>query len=330
MKIVDANGISEVQTYLGLLYGEINEKRSWHDIYGYLSRTTGYLTRNLLREKIEVKDFIRSLSWLFALANKFDVDIDASFYKKFPTICPYCLESKCCCVRTNKKPKNDKPAYKIKEELKAKFQAQERFNQKSFFAAMNNIDEIYPANKSVWHFAGPWVNCSKIFEEVAEVHEALSKYQVEQKTKENVEEEFADVFAWLLSAWNSCYNARNLDEEIKNYFYDDCPVCRSNPCACDTNDSRIQGLVDAKKFSELRELFEELKEISPDAEGDMKELIESLKSAEATQNEAVANAAIHEAQSTYEKLTEGLEKTGNVAQKLASIGKAIDYLRNLL
>lgn len=329
MEIKNVKSIEELQNYFHHLYGDINDKRNWQDIYGYLSRTTGYLTRNILKGECGTKDFIRAFSWLFALANKLDVNLQVSFYKKFPGICPYCLEDNCCCVKTNKKPKEYRPAYKIVEELEAKFSAQERFGTKDLYSAGKNISSIYPANNSIWYFAGPWVNCSKLFEEVAEIHEAISKFLVNEKRKENIEEEFADVCAWLLSAWDCCNHHKNIDQEIVNYFYHGCPVCHSNPCVCDTNDSRIQGLVDANKFTELRTLFEQLEKVSPNAQDDIKDLILSLKSAEESQSETVATAAISEAKSKYERFNETLEKTADISKVLHSISKTINSIMDL-
>ncbi|MFM2477334.1 MazG nucleotide pyrophosphohydrolase domain-containing protein [Celerinatantimonas sp. MCCC 1A17872] len=329
MEIKSVKSIDELQTYFGCLYGEINNKRDWQDIYGYLSRTTGYLTRNILKKRSDIQDFIRAFSWLFALANKLDINLQNSFYKKFPGICPYCLEENCCCVKTNKKPIEYRPAYKIAEELQAKFDVKERFGTKDLSSAAKNISKIYPANNAIWHFAGPWVNCSKLFEEVAEIHEAISKFLIHEKRKENVEEEFADVCAWLLSAWDCCNQNKNIDQEIVNYFYHGCPVCHSNPCTCDTNDGRIQGLVDAKRFAELRGLFEQLEKISPHAKEDVQDLILSLKSAENSQSETVATAAISEAKTKYERLTKTLEKTEDVSKILLSIGAVIKSILGL-
>jgi hypothetical protein len=114
-----------------------------------------------------------------------------------------------------------------------------------------------------------------------------------------------------------------LDEELKDYFYQGCPVCLSSPCGCSLIDARIQGLVDTDKFTELRMLFEELEEISPNAQEYIEELIISLKSVEENQNEAVANATISSAKSSMGLLESNLDKTEAVTKKLASIGKSL-------
>ncbi len=323
MKDKKPTSILEFQDYFNNLYGALNGERSWQDIYGYLSRTTGYLTRSTLKKKPEIQDFCRAVSWLFALANKLDVNLQESLFKKYPGICPYCLEATCCCIRTEKKPLKDYPPYKIIEERNAKYDAISRFGNKDFKEAVNVLSKIYTANDSIWHFSGPWMTCSKLFEEVAELHEAISKYLVEEKKKVNVNQEFADVLAWLLTAWNSCFRGKSLDDELISYFYQDCPVCLQFPCVCKTSDSRIQGLVDAKKFSELRSLFEDLEHLTPDAKGELEDLIISLRSVEDTQDEATANATVSKVKQAYDNFMTSLTMTESVANKLSSIYKII-------
>ncbi|WP_182016081.1 hypothetical protein [Vibrio alginolyticus] len=104
MKIKELDSINDYQGYFDHLYGKPNSSRDWQEIFGYISRTTGYLSRGLIKGKYSESDFIRPISWLFALANKLDVSLQDSFYKKYPNICHYCLERVCCCFRTDKQP----------------------------------------------------------------------------------------------------------------------------------------------------------------------------------------------------------------------------------
>jgi hypothetical protein len=315
--------ISEYQQYFESLYGKLNQDKNWFEIYGFLSRTSGYLTRSILRKSVKSQDFARSISWLFALASKLDVSLETSFYKKFPGICPYCIERTCCCFRTNKAPLKYRPPHKLIEERRVQFDIVKRRENKDLDSALENISDIYPNNEVVWHFAGPWMNCAKLFEEIAELHEAICKYKSGEKSKDNVEDEFADVFAWILSAWVSSNKNKSLDDEFISYFYKGCPVCKSLPCSCAENSSRIQGLVDVEKFKELRVLFEELEVLSPNAKDDLSELITSLKSVESNQDEIVASATVQEAKSKADTLKNTLEQTEDVSKKLASIGKSI-------
>lgn len=333
MNISESNNINDYQLYFQHLYGDLNSSRDWQELYGYLSRTTGYLTRSLVKNNSESQNFVRPISWLFALSNKLDICLQDSFYKKYPEICHYCLERVCCCFRTNKIPPNQMPAYKLIEERKVQFDVvQNSKSTKNLENAVKNISTIYPNNEVVWHFSGPWMNCSKLFEEVAELHESICKYLSGHKPKENIEEEIADVLAWIISAWNSSNRKKSLDGELISYFYNGCPVCSSNPCKCSTTDARIQGLIDPEKFKELRELFEELDTLSPDATNDVKDLIQSLRTVEDTHNEAVANAALSQVKDKVEQLDlKGkLNQTEDVSKKIASTAKSIVSIISLI
>ena len=167
------------------------------------------------------------------------------------------------------------------------------------------------------------MNCSKLFEEVAELHEAIDKYKIGSKSKENVEEEVADVLAWILSIWIGVNKGTSLDEEIKNYFYNHCPVCNVIPCKCKWGDSRIQGLVDPEKFADLRVLFEELETLSPNATTEIQELIVSLKKVENTQDGVIATATIKDVESKFEQFKKQLTNTDDITKKTASIAQSI-------
>lgn len=61
-------------------------------------------------------------------------------------------------------------------------------------------------------------------EEVGELSEAIRK-------NENVGEEFADVFAWLVSLANLC--GIDLEKEVRIKYPGICRKCGSNPCKCE-------------------------------------------------------------------------------------------------
>lgn len=218
--------VNDYQKYFEELYCDLNSERDWEDIYGYLARTTGYLTRGLIKKNYDPQLFSRPLSWMFALASKLDISVQDGFYKKFPGVCHYCIENVCCCFRTDKQPLKDIPAYKMIEERGMKYNLIKDSKEiKNLNHAVKNISKIYPNNEIVWHFSGPWMNCAKLFEEIAELHESICKFKIKEKSKENVEEEFADIFSWILSAWFSSNRDKNLDDALKDYFYKGCPVC---------------------------------------------------------------------------------------------------------
>ncbi|TFF89567.1 MAG: nucleotide pyrophosphohydrolase [Promethearchaeota archaeon] len=67
-------------------------------------------------------------------------------------------------------------------------------------------------------------------EEVGELSKAINRKNAD-KNKENIGNEFADVFAWL------CSLANILEMDLEKYSlkkYDfKCPKCNSNPCICE-------------------------------------------------------------------------------------------------
>lgn len=329
MKPSISSTIKDYQTYLDSLYGEVNKDKSWEVIYGYLSRTTGYLARNVLKKKVSNIDFFRSLSWLFALSTKLDMCLQTSFQMKFPDICPYCLERTCVCFRTEKNPLYYKPGHEVVTFKQDQYNMVSRLVNRNLGSAVTTISKIYPNNEIIWHFSGPWMNCSKLFEEIAELHESIVKFKAGKKSKESVMEEFADVFSWIISAWICLNKDKSLDDEFISYYVKGCPVCECSPCTCPKDGGRTQGIVNPDKFRELRLLFEELETLVPDPESQISELIKSIKAVEQNQTESVANVTILEAKKKFEILNSGLSKTEEVASKLSKIGKAIMSLSSL-
>jgi NTP pyrophosphatase (non-canonical NTP hydrolase) len=64
-----------------------------------------------------------------------------------------------------------------------------------------------------------------LVEELGELHRAIREENVEA-----MEEEFADVFAWLASLAVIC--GIDLERACRKYL-EGCPRCHSLPCACD-------------------------------------------------------------------------------------------------
>jgi NTP pyrophosphatase (non-canonical NTP hydrolase) len=79
---------------------------------------------------------------------------------------------------------------------------------------------------------GTWKTFSWFIEEVGELSEALRKAKEDPENKlEELEKEFADVFAWLCSLAN-LVNV-NLDKAINEKYPGKCLKCGNNPCSCD-------------------------------------------------------------------------------------------------
>lgn len=64
-----------------------------------------------------------------------------------------------------------------------------------------------------------------LVDEVRELGEALNRNE-----KEAIENEFADVIAWLASLAN--ITNVNLEEAARNKYDNKCPKCKHSPCQC--------------------------------------------------------------------------------------------------
>lgn len=286
--------ISSFQRRLEELYGKTNSQLSTEYIYGYLSRSLGYLCRNLAHEGASETEFIRPLSWLFALSSKIGCSVENAFISRYPDCCPHCLGLRCICRKTGKKPKQYIPAYEVKNQLLERLDTIRNSGRIiSFDSGRKIIANIYPGNEVVWEFAGPWHHIAKLYEEVSEVHEALSGFIVGKTPLAALAEEVADVLAWVLGAWDIRWPERSFDDEFINYYYRGCPVCR-NPktCECRPNSSRSEGLIDPIYLMELKGDLEKLLKTIPTSRSEIEDLIRSAESALEDQNDILMRLTI--------------------------------------
>ncbi|MFH2026608.1 MAG: toll/interleukin-1 receptor domain-containing protein [bacterium] len=295
--------VNMYQTYINDLYSEINAKRDFADLYGYLHRNVGYLGKSIESDENDPSKFILPISWLFSLASKLNINILEAFIKKFPGICPYCLESQCVCYRTNKKPLKPMSAYEIETEIFFKWQEVSKslvdFNLES---AVKFIAKIYPDNFIVWISAGYQTHILKIHQEMTEIHEAYSNFINKKKPINAVMDEIADVFAWILAAWVIKYPKDSIDWVFIDYYVNDCPVCRKAPCKCGLSDSRSATLPDFDKLALVREYLDQLALLFPDHQDVFSNLLKSYSNVLKTQNMPIAWAALTETKAILEKL----------------------------
>lgn len=319
--------ITEFQAYLAELYGEANQKRSSDYLYGYLSRSVAYLGKNLAKNKVDEQHFMRVLSWLFALANYYDRDLQKCLFSRFPSICLYCLTSPCICFKTKKQPVNYIPAYKASKERIDKFAVFSNTNRDwSLSSAISTLAKIYPNNEIIWHHAGPWYLVAKMQEEVGELHEAISKFASGKKTISAIEGELADTFAWVLSAWNIVFPDRSLDDAMVSYYYQDCPVCTKLPCSCTDRADRAAELIDPRVLNKIKSSLEELERMLPAAGESLSQLKQSVAAAVADQNESTTLHALREAKGALTKIKGGINTADDLAQKSVSIINSIHKL----
>ena len=301
--------ISSFQRSLEELYDKTNKDLSLEYIYGYLSRSLGYLCRNLAHKRANETEFIRPLSWLSALSSRIGCSMEKAFVSRYPDCCPHCLELTCICRKTGKQPREYIPAYEVRNKL------EERYNTVinsgriiSFDVGRKIVATVYPGNEIAWEYGGPWHHIAKLYEEVSEVHEAVSGFISGKKTLAAVEEEIADVLAWVLGAWEIHLSDRSLDKEFVNYYYKGCPVCGAKPCTCKPNSSRAEGLVDPSYLTQLKADLERLaRQIPADHITEVDDLIRSADAALQDQNDILMRLTISQVRYKLEALQSRLE-----------------------
>jgi hypothetical protein len=326
MKPVEIAQVKDAQKYIALLYP--NEDRDASYVFGYAVRHIGYLSKALTQRKAPLTEFIRSISWLFALANKLNVDIEEAVLNRYPGVCPYCLSQRCVCAQTGKKPHRPIPAYKVSEELFYLAQPYLR-NRHTLQTLASGITEVYPNNLTTWDAIGAWKHTSKFSEELAEIHEAFSKYFAKTKPHSAVAEEFADLFAWLLTAWRISLPHVDIDEAFITYYQNGCPVCaRQKNCTCAKFADLSSNLVDPVAIHQLKDAFIALVKELGIADEDVAEIEKSLKSAAESQSEPVARTAVEQAKSKVaeiEKILEsGAKNTKNAGAIVSTFYKILE------
>lgn len=303
------------------IYSKQNENKSFEYMYSYLTRKTAYLTREFIRDGNQDKEllkntFIEALSWLFAICNKLEIQPQDSFYKKFPDCCPYCVGNPCICTQTHRKPEKIKSATKIKDELFYKYNAISSQPMPLYPPQM--INQIYPANRSIWSIFGGFYHSSRLFEELGELQEAYAK-SIEDinYNKENLHDECADIYAWLFSLWGITFKNTDLGQALQDYYINGCPVCNKKQCVCSDYSGKISK-TDEKKAS-LEKLKQELNNLLEDE--NTNEFTLNLESAISAINDAIKSGKDSDSRRTLsevESVLESMEKNSTTLASLAS------------
>ncbi len=338
MEITKLHTINDYQTFLANMYSVANENKDPDYIYSFLVRKVSFLSRAILRDGEYEKSFIQSLSWLFTLASKFDINLNEAFYKKFPDACPYCLKSPCECVQTHKQPAGNLAAYAARHELNEKFLSLRNNNtlsRRAIDKAVTNINDIYPSNGSVWKIFGSFYHFSRIFEELGETQEAYSAVIKNSGNVSNLAEEIADVAAWIFSAWGiKCQNT-SLGDAFKDYYLDGCPVCKKNICECDSYSGRTESMATDKDLEQIKKQLNELSLLLDDKASEISELVKSIEDAMQANTTLDAKRAVTQTdgflkktQSAIESGTVTAENTAKIATALTTIIGFIDKIKD--
>lgn len=322
--IKDVATIRDAQRYIADLYE--NEDRDFSYIFGYAARHVGYLSKRLTQGGDPKEEFVRSIAWILAIANKIDVDAQNLIVSRYPKKCPYCLTSPCQCRQTNKKPASGIPAHKIPDELFIVSHAL-KSEAHSFSSVGAMLRKVYPNNQVEWDAIGAWKHTTKLSEELAEVHEAYSRHISGKKPIAAVEEELADLFAWLVTAWELSDIDEALDDCFIQYFLDGCPLCgKHRKCVCNKFLGKQTHLVDPAELEKLRELFVQFATELGTQQEDIEEIESSLRAAEQSQNEPMARTAVLAAKAKVEQLEKGLSRSASTAKDASTLAVSINKI----
>jgi len=316
--------ISDIQSYLKQLYSSKNDARSIEYLYCYLFRNASYLSR-VIGEKRDPKDnFIKTLSWLFAISNKLKVNLEDVFVRKYPNICPYCLVKPCICVKTGKKPVHYIPEWKAAEEVANFYNvAKSSVPSLGIDKAVTGINDLYPANKHIWNATGPAYQFYRILEELGEVHEAYSAFVRGDRKKEAIEDEIADIFAWLLSSWGIAHESISLQDAFISYYYKGCPVCHLNPCECADHSDRGERLVEISELISFKKKIEELCILLPEYNDKLSISVQSLNAVAESKSTVSAVRSVKQTTAVLEQVAATFKPIDSAAQSVNSLIKSI-------
>lgn len=314
------SSVKEIQSYLASVYDEVNERHSMEYVFSYLYRNAAYLSR-VIGEKGEPKNnFVKTYSWLFALSSKLNIDLEDCFLQKYPDVCPYCLYKPCVCIKTGKKPVSYIPEWKASEEIQMQYRVTRSANPKlEIDKAVERVNDLYPGNKHIWNAAGPTFQFFRVLEELGEVHEAYTGFVKGTRKKENIGEELADVFAWLLSTWGIVYPSLSLNDEFIGYYYEGCPVCNNSRCECPDHSDRGERLVELEELNKFRVKVEELIELAPAYKEKLDAIVGSLDAVGESKSTTGAVRTVNQAKVILEGINSSVGTVDESAKKVSSI-----------
>jgi len=327
--VAKANGV------ISTIYGAKNKELSFEYMYSFLTRKTAYLTREIVRtdggDKSKVINvYIESLSWLMAISQKLEIDLELSFFSKFPTICPYCISSPCICSQTHRKPEFTSNARAIKEELFQKKNSLYHFGTPTIYAP-EMINKIYPSNKNIYNIFGGFYHSSRLFEELGELHEAYTKLHEDKfYNKNNINDELADILAWMLSLWGIIFKDKDLGEAVDNYYINGCPSCNNKECICNNYSGRIISTSDRNEaLSKVKALIQnEIDVTSKDPKNSnvllkLKSSIDSIDDAIKSGSDSDARRSVAEVDSALAFIFQNTpEKTENQSELYGELDKS--------
>jgi hypothetical protein len=147
----------------------------------------------------------------------------------------------------------------------------------------------------------------------------------------NLEEELADVTAWLLSAWGIHHQSES--DWLMDYYMNNCPVCKESPCTCKEYSDRPQMLSDKASLEEVKSRILELISIDPNLKDEMVDLIKSMDKAIENVSTVDAKQAVGSVRKTLTGIGDAInsadDMTGKAAKVLTSIKSILTTIEKL-
>lgn len=276
--------IKDMQKKVVSIYKNANENNAHnHDfIFSYLVQTIASGFKLMKYNSDPSSKFAKAMAYIFIFSDMCEMDLQDSFLRRFPKVCPYCFTSPCKCFQTNKKSTLDIPQRKYQDELKWKNQVfLNEISSKGIEINFNFLSELirsmYPLNTLYWNaYRGPEYHISKCLEELGEVQEAYAKYLAEGEAFAlYVHDEICDLFAWLLSAWSFACPSLDISNYFSKMYKNGCPNCNQETCACKSRNNRSDMLWNKADIEYIYLLVQKL----DDKNSDILELKNSFKNA---------------------------------------------------
>ncbi|MEK7482405.1 MAG: MazG nucleotide pyrophosphohydrolase domain-containing protein [Patescibacteria group bacterium] len=216
--------LGEWQEMFDSIYGKHNASYTVSDILLHLIEEMGEIAEELRKENtpeviLKLPDIF---AWLLSFCNACEptaVDLEKAIRNKYPGVCPYCFAADTCTCIANAEPK---PTYKSNSRMLEPFRnaAKEGLTLDEWQGLFARI--YGPVNKIKTQMQ-LWLH---LWEEIGELSKAF------RIGRPDLEEEVADVFAWLIGISNKLFIF--LANVTWNAYPGRCRKCSQKECQCQT------------------------------------------------------------------------------------------------
>ena len=215
-----------------------NYNRSKIEIFVHLIKVFGGGSRFLFRtsDPDGSRDYLAKIfGWYCALANRLQIDLEETLWRKYPGVCPRCMQAVCMCERT---PKDIEPGKLAVLAASNSYQKPESLRQwQTMFGHMYrspNGGEAIPPSRDRLAMV-----FTRMAEELGEVAEAiLLDEAIDHEVGLVIRNEFADLGAWIFALANNLQfvdpaaSGVTLADVSWNLYGGKCHRCQKSPCIC--------------------------------------------------------------------------------------------------